>query len=333
MLIYPGLDQGGSYPSRERNATGYLLTAGSMAWFAEHHGADAGDPYASPLRAEHLRDLPPATIVVAGFDPLRDESIAYAERLRADGVDVDLREWSGMVHGFFWMAGELQAARDLTAHLGEVLGAALGTSTSTSTSRTGGRGEPWRSRRRRGQWISGSDPSAFITVRAARRRAARQRVGWRNERGHGGRGRNHGRRDRLRVRDLRGGHHRRRARPGAGLRAAGRPRHAGPAGRRAREARRGEGQALGDRFSVVGGVDGLAEGIDLVVETVPERHALKVEVLAAAESRRPRLLATNTSALSIDELAAGLTRPESSWACTSSPRAWGASATGWARPR
>jgi acetyl esterase len=125
VLLYPALDQGGSYPSRAENATGHLLTAGSMDWFRAHYGADPADPYASPLRAPSLAGLPPATIVVAGFDPLRDEGVAYADRLRADGVAADLLEWPGMVHGFFWMAGELQAARDLTDHLAAVLRRAL----------------------------------------------------------------------------------------------------------------------------------------------------------------------------------------------------------------
>jgi len=68
--------------------------------------------------------------------------------------------------------------------------------------------------------------------------------------------------------------------------------------------------ALDGLLAVTSGVDGLATGLDLVVETVPERMALKTDVLAAAERRCPALLATNTSALSIDELAAGLQRPE-----------------------
>ncbi len=69
--------------------------------------------------------------------------------------------------------------------------------------------------------------------------------------------------------------------------------------------------ALGDMLAVVEKVDGLGEGLDLVIETVPERQALKLDVLAAAEARGPALLASNTSALSIDELAAALSRPES----------------------
>lgn len=68
--------------------------------------------------------------------------------------------------------------------------------------------------------------------------------------------------------------------------------------------------ALGDLITVVDRVEALPGGLDLVVETVPERQALKVEVLAAVERRRPRLLASNTSALSIDDLAAGLAAPD-----------------------
>ena len=70
-------------------------------------------------------------------------------------------------------------------------------------------------------------------------------------------------------------------------------------------------ETLGELLGVVGEVAALDTGLDLVVETVPERAALKADVLAAAERREPRLLATNTSALSIDELAAALARPES----------------------
>ena len=69
--------------------------------------------------------------------------------------------------------------------------------------------------------------------------------------------------------------------------------------------------ALDGLLSVIDKVDGLAEGLDLVIETVPERQSLKLDVLAAAEARGPALLASNTSALSIDELAGVLARPES----------------------
>lgn len=136
LLLYPCLapaDDGAyeSYPSRRDNGDGFALTWPDMAWFWDHYlapetvAADARDPYAAPLLAAHLRDLPLATIVTAEFDPLRDEGVAYAARLRADGVPVELIEWAGAIHGFFWMAGELAAARELVARAGAALRDAL----------------------------------------------------------------------------------------------------------------------------------------------------------------------------------------------------------------
>ena len=81
-------------------------------------GADGDDPRISPLRAPDLRGLPPAVLVLAGHDPLRDEGLLYAERLRADAVEVELVEFREMVHGFFSLGAEVDAAgqaRDLVA--------------------------------------------------------------------------------------------------------------------------------------------------------------------------------------------------------------------------
>lgn len=124
LLLYPALARTGDFPSRLENAEGYPLTAASMEWFWEQYliaHSDGDDPYASPLRAEHLRGLPPATIVTAEFDPLRDEGETYAARLRADGVPVELVRYDGVMHGFFWMAGELAAGRALIEQLGRVV--------------------------------------------------------------------------------------------------------------------------------------------------------------------------------------------------------------------
>lgn len=133
LLLYPCLapveDDG--YPSRRENAEGYQLGWADVRWFWEHYldpttaAADARDPHAAPLLAPDLRGLPPATVVTAEFDPLRDEGIAYARRLRADGVPVELIEWAGAIHGFFWMAGELAAGRELIARAGAALRAGL----------------------------------------------------------------------------------------------------------------------------------------------------------------------------------------------------------------
>ena len=77
--------------SYRENAEGYLLTKDAMVWFWNHYlrsAADGSNPLASPLRADNLRGLPPALVLTAEFDPLRDEGEAYAARLREAGVPV-----------------------------------------------------------------------------------------------------------------------------------------------------------------------------------------------------------------------------------------------------
>lgn len=104
LLVYPVLSAKCDTPSFQENATGYVLTAAGMRWYWNHylgHGADPSSPYISPLEAGDLRGLPPAHILTAEFDPLRDEGRLYAERLRADAVEAAYSEYPGMVHGFF----------------------------------------------------------------------------------------------------------------------------------------------------------------------------------------------------------------------------------------
>ncbi|MCH2185664.1 alpha/beta hydrolase [Myxococcota bacterium] len=106
MLLYPVTDHAFDTPSYEENSEGYLLTREFMRWFWNHYLPEpqSGDnPYASPLRAENLTRLPPATIITAEYDPLRDEGEAYARRLIAAGVTTQLTRYSGMIHGFFTM--------------------------------------------------------------------------------------------------------------------------------------------------------------------------------------------------------------------------------------
>ena len=87
--------------------------------------ADAANPYAVPMLADSLEGLPPAHVVVAQYDVLHDEGVAYAERLRAAGVPVELREHEGMLHGFMAMAGVIDAGFPALEQIGRAVGAAL----------------------------------------------------------------------------------------------------------------------------------------------------------------------------------------------------------------
>jgi acetyl esterase len=128
LLIYPVTDHAFDTPSYRENAEGYGLTRGQMIWFSNHYlnrPADADSPYASPLRAESLRGLPPALIITAEYDVLRDEAERYAERLQADGVEVRLARHPGQIHGFFGMTGQIEAARDGLRRAADALRSAL----------------------------------------------------------------------------------------------------------------------------------------------------------------------------------------------------------------
>ena len=108
LLIYPGVDMDpdAPYQSRVDNAEGYFLTADDMVWFRDHYIGDTtdfADPMMSPIKAKDLTGLAPAVVATAEFDPLRDEGNAYADALRAAGVEVDAQCYDGMIHGFFDM--------------------------------------------------------------------------------------------------------------------------------------------------------------------------------------------------------------------------------------
>lgn len=113
VLLYPVLDAAQDTGSYRENAYGYFLTAAHMRWFWQQYLGPDGDgthPLASPLRAADLGGLPPAHLVTAGCDPLRDEGLAYAERLRAAGVDVTTAHYPRMFHGFLGFPGLLPDA-------------------------------------------------------------------------------------------------------------------------------------------------------------------------------------------------------------------------------
>lgn len=111
FLIYPATDQRGGSRSRALFANGFFLTAHDLNWCTEQYlgssQLDVTDPRVSPLLADDLVGLPPALVVTAGFDPLRDEGEEYAERMRAAGVTVDCRRMSSLIHAFanFWPLG------------------------------------------------------------------------------------------------------------------------------------------------------------------------------------------------------------------------------------
>lgn len=103
LLIYPVTDYSFDTPSYEENAEGYLLSRRSMRWYWDHYlesDVDGANPFASPLRSPDLSALPPATVLTCGFDPLRDEGLAYADRLGEAGVDVTVRNYPDAIHAF-----------------------------------------------------------------------------------------------------------------------------------------------------------------------------------------------------------------------------------------
>lgn len=113
LLIYPVTDSDMGTVSYVDNADGYMLTSEGMRWFWDHYMGPDGDrrhPHASPFHAPNLSGLPPALVITAEFDPLRDEGEAYAERLRQAGVAVQVSRYDGMIHTFFGLPSLFDAA-------------------------------------------------------------------------------------------------------------------------------------------------------------------------------------------------------------------------------
>ncbi|MFK0191384.1 alpha/beta hydrolase [Kitasatospora sp. NPDC090308] len=127
LLVYPNTDH--RVPA-DGEADPALFNRHSVAWYWSHYLADPADganPLASPLRAPSLAGLPPATVITAEYDPLREEGEEYAEALRAAGVPVELRRYHGMPHGFFAMPGLLDDGRRAQLFAAERLVAAYRT--------------------------------------------------------------------------------------------------------------------------------------------------------------------------------------------------------------
>jgi acetyl esterase len=129
LMIYPITNYSFDTPSYQENARGYSLTKDDMVWFWDHYlpGEDDGKrPYASPLQAQDLSNLPPAMMITAEYDPLRDEGEQYAVRLQEAGNQVTLMRYNGMIHGFFRMGDVLyqgkKAIEDVAAGLRSAFG-------------------------------------------------------------------------------------------------------------------------------------------------------------------------------------------------------------------
>ncbi len=117
LPIYPATDLGSDHPSFRAFADGYLLTRGTMHWFDKHYAADLADWRASPIRFP-LAGMPPALVVTAALDPIRDQGRAYAAALATAGVDVTYREAQGTIHGFICLRKAVpSSAADIDAML------------------------------------------------------------------------------------------------------------------------------------------------------------------------------------------------------------------------
>ena len=128
VLTYPVTDCDLETESYLANATGYGLTRAGMGWFWDHYLPDPAartHPDASPLRARSLAGVAPATIAVCELDPLRDEAVAYAARLEAEGVPTRLLRYDGMIHGFARMFAVIDRSHQLLAEIAADLEAAF----------------------------------------------------------------------------------------------------------------------------------------------------------------------------------------------------------------
>jgi len=129
LLTYPVTDMAFKSESYTSNGTGYFLTKDMMAWFGLQYvptGHDIEDPLLSPLYHKNLKGLPPATVLTAEYDPLRDEGEAYAKKLQDAGVPTKLVRYDGVFHGFFSMNGAVDQADDAHAFAAGELKKAFG---------------------------------------------------------------------------------------------------------------------------------------------------------------------------------------------------------------
>jgi acetyl esterase len=118
LLVYPCVAPEPETASHHKFKEGYILSRNSITWFYRQYlrsGKEVNDFRFAPLMLDDLSGLPPALIIVAGYDPLRDEGVEYARKLIEAGNRVRLSNYEGMVHGFYLMGGAVDAARRAVA--------------------------------------------------------------------------------------------------------------------------------------------------------------------------------------------------------------------------
>jgi acetyl esterase len=130
VLVYPATDHVFTTPSHLQHGDGNetFLTTAEMKWFWDHYLPDEAardNPEVSPLRTEDLSGLPPAIVVTAGYDPLRDEGLAYADRLRDAGVSVTRHHYDDMIHAFFSLINLLERGNEAVEQVGVDIRTAL----------------------------------------------------------------------------------------------------------------------------------------------------------------------------------------------------------------
>jgi acetyl esterase len=128
LLVYPIMNDDIDTPSYREFADGYFLTREAMAWYWSQYAPNPRDrrnPHAAPLRAPDLSGLPPALVITAEYDPLRDEAEAFAARLAEAGVAARLSRYDGMIHGFLRRAALFDQGKTALNECAEALRAAF----------------------------------------------------------------------------------------------------------------------------------------------------------------------------------------------------------------
>jgi len=128
LLMFPNTQMGGETPSLNEYAVGYFLERHTIEWFNSQYvpnEADRASPLVSPLRARDFSGLPPAYVMLGGYDPLHDEGLAYALKLREAGVEVTIADHADMVHCFIYLQTVLPQAHTALADAAHAVSAAL----------------------------------------------------------------------------------------------------------------------------------------------------------------------------------------------------------------